>query len=147
MKVVIPKAIIDNVIYDTFSIHDAEHSNEDSDIRIVSSKVFSNSKDSDIHIVSKKASSDSKVDSDIWGVFTMAPPRGTKGKITDYFRLVSTSRINDFPQFVRYYNPMGVFHHQHHRKRAVGRLKKYWSTQVTKKSVYVCTRRTINVVV
>ena len=31
------QAILDNVIYDTFSIHDAEHSDEDSDIWIVSS--------------------------------------------------------------------------------------------------------------
>ena len=90
------QAIIDNVIYNTFSIHDAEHSNEDSDIQIVSSKVFSNSKNSDalsdVHIVS----SDSK-DSDIQEVFTMVPPKGTKGKITDYFRPVPKSRINDFP--------------------------------------------------
>ena len=83
-----------------FNIHDAEHSDEDSDIWSVSSKVFSNSEDSNIHIVSRKASSDSEVDSDIQEVFTMAPPRGSKGKITDYFRPVSTSRINDFPQFL-----------------------------------------------
>ena len=47
------------------------------DIRIASSKVFSNSKNSDVHIVSRKASSDSK-NSDIQEVFTVAPPRGTK---------------------------------------------------------------------
>ena len=54
------QATIDNVIYDTFSICDTEYSDEDSDIQIVSSKVFSNSEDSGIYIVSRKASSDSK---------------------------------------------------------------------------------------
>ena len=48
------------MIYDTFSILDTEHSDEDSDIQIVSRKVFSNSEDSDVYIVSRKASSDSE---------------------------------------------------------------------------------------
>ena len=70
------QVITDNVIYDTFSICDANIVMK-TDIRIASSKVFSNSENSDVHIVSRKASSDSK-DSDIQEVFTVAPPRGTK---------------------------------------------------------------------